>query len=65
LVPPNNKKIHQLEAISGLAKMKMWTGLMKVSGQNYTTWVDGKSLTYTDWDTGNPAALSTENCVMF
>jgi hypothetical protein len=45
--------------------MKIWTGLMKASGQNYTTWVDGKPLTYTDWDTGNPGAFATENCVMF
>lgn len=50
---------------AGLAKTEVWMGLMKASGQNYTTWVDGMPVTYADWDAGNPAQYATENCVIF
>lgn len=49
----------------GLGKTDVWMGLIKTSGQNYSAWVNGKPLTYTDWDAGNPAQYSSENCVQF
>jgi len=50
---------------SGLAKEGILMGLTKIAGGNYTEWVDKKPLTYTDWDAGNPAQFSSENCVVF
>jgi len=52
-------------SLTGLAKEGIWMGLTKIAGGNYTEWVDKKPLTYTDWDAGNPAQFSSENCVVF
>jgi hypothetical protein len=51
--------------VTELTKEEIWTGLTKTGGANYTAWLNGKPLTYTDWDAGNPAQYASENCVMF
>lgn len=50
---------------TGLSNEGIWMGLMKTGGANYTAWLNGKQLAYTDWDAGNPAQYATKNCVMF
>jgi len=40
-----------------------WQALNKIGQRNYTQWLSGKALSYDNWNTGEPAAFATENCV--
>jgi hypothetical protein len=39
-----------------------WQALNKIGLRNYTQWLNGKALSYDNWNTGEPAAFATENC---
>lgn len=40
-----------------------WQALNKIGQKNYTQWLSGTALSYDNWNTGEPAAFATENCV--
>jgi hypothetical protein len=41
-----------------------WQALNKIGQRNYTQWLSGAVISYSDWKTGEPAAFATENCAV-
>ncbi|XP_065336762.1 macrophage mannose receptor 1-like [Cloeon dipterum] len=39
-----------------------WQALNKIGLPSYSQWLSGQSLTYTDWNSGAPAKIDTEDC---
>jgi hypothetical protein len=41
-----------------------WQALNKIGQSNYTQWLSGAPISYSDWKIGEPAAFATENCAV-
>ncbi|XP_059474426.1 macrophage mannose receptor 1-like isoform X2 [Neocloeon triangulifer] len=63
--PEENMCLGQYLAGQGLGATQAWIGLQKRRVANYSKWLNGADLMYTDWDGKNPEAFASEDCVVF
>jgi hypothetical protein len=60
-----NDKQRTIQRFSEQTAVIFWHALNKIGQQNYTSWLSGSSLAYSDWKAGNPSAFATENCAAY
>ncbi|XP_059474370.1 brevican core protein-like isoform X2 [Neocloeon triangulifer] len=41
-----------------------WIALTKMGQSNYTQWLSGQELVYNDWNPGDPASITTDDCAV-
>ncbi|XP_065335607.1 macrophage mannose receptor 1-like isoform X1 [Cloeon dipterum] len=63
--PEENLCLGQYLVEMGFGVTQHWIGMDKRGLSNYSQWLSGSALTYTDWDVNNPEAFATEDCVVF
>jgi hypothetical protein len=49
---------------TGVAIPGHWIGMQKTGGAQFTQWMDGRPLQFTDWDNGIPRVTSNRHCVV-
>jgi hypothetical protein len=52
-----------ISRIVGKADTILWHALNKIGESNYTQWLSGLKLTFSEWNAGEPAGFPTKNCV--
>ena len=50
--------------LAAFAAADVWIGASEEAGTNTWTWVDGRPLGYTNWDTGGPSGAPGRDCAM-